>query len=198
MNIYFHSTRQLLLLKQMVHLYSVMGQYIFLASCPSTSLCLFVKTSRIGEVLTIIKYHYFTQFQQMSELTAIDWPDKRARFRMNYILLSPRYASRLAIACYVQEFETLQSVNLLFNAANWLEREVWDLFGIVFKGHPDLRRILTDYGFSGHPLRKDFPLSGFYEVCFNDTSQLVSYQRVSLAQEFRDFTNFPNPWARAT
>ena len=133
------------------------------------------------------------KFSQLLELTAVDYPDRKSRFTLVYIFLSIEYNSRIIITTNIEEDETVESITSLFPSANWYEREVWDLFGITFINHPDLRRILTDYGFSGFPLRKDFPLSGNVEVRYDVATKKVIYEPVKLTQDFRDF-DFESPW----
>lgn len=132
------------------------------------------------------------QFTQLIDIVVSDVPGKRNRFSICYLLLSHFYNTRLCLITKINEITPLPSVNYLFESANWLEREVWDMFGIFFSGHPDLRRILTDYGFSGHPLRKEFPLTGFKELSYIDHIQNLRYDRVVLAQEYRIHTNETN------
>ena len=133
------------------------------------------------------------KFSQLLELTAVDYPDRKLRFTLVYIFLSIEYNSRIIITSNIGEEDAVESITSLFPSANWYEREVWDLFGITFVNHPDLRRILTDYGFSGFPLRKDFPLSGNVEVRYDMASKKVIYEPVKLTQDFRDF-DFESPW----
>ena len=140
--------------------------------------------------------HQTTQFKILSDITAVDFPDRVNRFEVVYNLLSLRYNIRVTVKTVVNEITSLDSIVTLHNSANWYEWEVWDLFGIFFTNHPDLRRILTDYGFEGHPLRKDFPLSGFTEVRYDTTSQRVITEPLELSQEFRDF-KFNSPWDKS-
>jgi NADH-quinone oxidoreductase subunit C len=126
-------------------------------------------------------------------MTAVDYPERKDRFDVVYQMLSMSNNMRLRIVATVSEGQTVPSVTGVFMAANWAEREVWDMFGIFFSGHPDLRRLLTDYGFEGHPLRKDFPLTGHVEVRYDDTQRRVINEPVHLVQEFRDF-DFLSPW----
>ena len=127
------------------------------------------------------------------DLTAVDWPDREKRFEVVYHLLSPKRNQRVRVKVETDEVTPVPSVVPVFRGAEWFEREAYDLYGVLFSGHPDLRRILTDYGFEGHPLRKDFPLTGFVEVRWDDELKRVVYDRVRLAQEFRDF-DFLSPW----
>ena len=133
------------------------------------------------------------KFSQLLELTAVDYPDRKSRFTLVYIFLSIEYNSRIIITANLGEDDSVESITSLFPSANWYEREVWDLFGITFINHPDLRRILTDYGFNGFPLRKDFPLSGNVEVRYDMATKKVIYEPVKLTQDFRDF-DFESPW----
>ena len=133
------------------------------------------------------------QFRQLSDLTAVDYPDQVDRFEVIYQMLSIALNARLRIVTTAADGAIVPSAIELFASANWAEREVWDMFGIFFSGHPDLRRLLTDYGFEGHPLRKDFPLTGYVEVRYNDTERRVVYEPVKLTQEYRDF-DFLSPW----
>ena len=133
------------------------------------------------------------QFFSFIDLTAVDYPVREKRFDVVYHLLSPRLNRRIRIKTAVAEDEALASVIPVFPCANWFEREVWDMFGIPFSDHPDLRRILTDYGFDGHPLRKDFPMTGFVEVRYDDAQKRVVNEPVRLTQEFRQF-DFLSPW----
>jgi len=126
-------------------------------------------------------------------LTAVDYPSRLKRFEVVYNLLSIQYNSRIRIKTLVDELSPLDSLVSIYSASNWFERETWDMFGIFFTQHPDLRRILTDYGFEGHPLRKDFPLSGFVEVRYDDTEKRVITEPIEMTQEFRYF-DFSNPW----
>jgi NADH-quinone oxidoreductase subunit C len=132
-------------------------------------------------------------FWCLIDITAVDWPDRERRFDVVYHLLSPKHNTRIRVKIETDEVTPVPSLTGLFPAANWYEREAYDLYGVLFTGHPDLRRILTDYGFEGHPLRKDFPLTGFVEVRWDPEQKRVVYEPVRLAQEFRDF-DFLSPW----
>ena len=144
-------------------------------------------------VLKTVRDDPMLQFRQLSDLTAVDYPDQVDRFEVIYQMLSISLNARLRIITTAADGAIVPSAVELFASANWAEREVWDMFGIFFSGHPDLRRLLTDYGFEGHPLRKDFPLTGYVEVRYNDTERRVVYEPVKLTQEYRDF-DFLSPW----
>ena len=152
-----------------------------------------ISSNDILAVLTKLRDDNHAAFNQLSDLTAVDYPERPARFEMVYQLLSITNNMRLRILAEVAEGQSVPSVTGIFSAANWAEREVWDMFGIFFAGHPDLRRLLTDYGFEGHPLRKDFPLTGHVEVRYDDSQRRVVNEPVHLVQEFRDF-DFLSPW----
>ena len=152
-----------------------------------------IPASSIQQVLAALRDDKYAAFNQLSDLTAVDYPERPKRFELVYQLLSMRNNMRLRLLAAVGEGQAVPSATTVYNAANWAEREVWDMFGIFFAGHPDLRRLLTDYGFEGHPLRKDFPLTGHVEVRYDDTQRRVVNEPVSLVQEFRDF-DFLSPW----
>ena len=152
-----------------------------------------IKQSMLIKVVKILKENEKLKFNQLIDLTAVDYPNKKNRFEMVYILLSVEFNFRIIIKFFINENESVDSITNLFPAANWYEREVWDLFGIAFNNHPDLRRLLTDYGFIGHPLRKDFPLSGNVEVKYDLNEKKVVYEPVKLTQSFREF-EFESPW----
>ena len=150
-------------------------------------------TDDIIEVLTILRDEAEFAFDQLTDLTAVDYPNRPYRFELVYQLLSITHNRRMRVLVALPEGAVAPSVLPVFNSANWAEREVWDMFGIFFAGHPDLRRLLTDYGFEGHPLRKDFPTTGYVEVRYDDTQRRVVYEPVHLTQEYRDF-DFLSPW----
>lgn len=156
-----------------------------------------VKSSHLKEVLHFLRDHTTCQFKSLMEITAVDYPEKEKRFEVVYMLLSVRYNQRIIVKTHVDEMTPLESATSVFSSAGWYEREVWDMFGIYFVNHPDLRRILTDYGFEGHPLRKDFPLSGYVEVRYDDEKKRVITEPLELAQEFRSF-DFLSPWEQLT
>ena len=149
--------------------------------------------SILMKVVKVLKENEKLKFNQFIDLTAVDYPNKKNRFEMIYILLSVEFNIRIIIKYFINENDSVDSITNLFPAANWYEREVWDLFGIAFNNHPDLRRLLTDYGFIGHPLRKDFPLSGNVEVKYDLNEKKVVYEPVKLTQSFREF-EFESPW----
>ena len=149
--------------------------------------------SILMKVVKVLKENEKLKFNQFIDLTAVDYPNKKNRFEMIYILLSVEFNIRIIIKYFINENASVDSITNLFPAANWYEREVWDLFGIAFNNHPDLRRLLTDYGFIGHPLRKDFPLSGNVEVKYDLNEKKVVYEPVKLTQSFREF-EFESPW----
>ena len=132
-------------------------------------------------------------FEQLSDLTAIDYPERKKRFSIVYQFLSVKHNNRIRVLCSISENETVPSLAKIFPSSIWAEREIWDMFGIFVDDHPDLRRLLTDYGFQGHPLRKDFPLTGHVEVNYDNNSRRVQYNPVSLVQDFRQF-DFSSPW----
>jgi NADH-quinone oxidoreductase subunit C len=152
-----------------------------------------VSRDRIADVLTKLRDDAACQFEVLIDICGVDYPERADRFDVVYHLLSPRLNQRIRIKIATGETAPVPSVNDVFPAANWYEREAYDLYGIRFTGHPDLRRILTDYGFQGHPLRKDFPLTGYVEVRYDDEKKRVVYEPVKLTQEFRDF-DFESPW----
>jgi NADH-quinone oxidoreductase subunit C len=151
------------------------------------------EAAEIARVLTFLRDDTNCLFQLLVDITAVDFPDRAERFDVVYNLLSIKQNQRVRIKAAVAENATIPSAVSVFSTAGWLERETWDLFGVYFSDHPDLRRILTDYGFEGHPLRKDFPLTGFVESRYDDELKRVVYEPVALTQEFRRF-DFQSPW----
>jgi NADH-quinone oxidoreductase subunit C len=145
------------------------------------------------KVLTFLRDDANCQFQQLLDLCGVDYPQRDPRFEVVYNLLSLTHNRRIRVKVRTDEETPVPSVTGVFSSANWWERETWDLMGILFSDHPDLRRIMTDYGFEGHPLRKEFPLTGYVEVRYDDEQKRVVYEPVKLAQEFRTF-DFLSPW----
>jgi NADH-quinone oxidoreductase subunit C len=148
---------------------------------------------RIIEVVTFLRDDPRCQFVSFIDVTAVDWPAREKRFDVVYHFLSPKQNQRIRVKTQTDETTPVPSIISVFPGADWFEREAYDLYGVIFTGHPDMRRILTDYGFEGYPLRKDFPLTGFVEVRWDDELKRVVYDPVRLAQEFRSF-DFLSPW----
>jgi NADH-quinone oxidoreductase subunit C len=149
--------------------------------------------SEIVNIATYLRDDPSCQFVNILDVTAVDWPSREQRFDVVYHFLSPRLNQRIRVKVMTDEVTPVPSIIGVFHGADWFERETYDLYGVLFTGHPDMRRILTDYGFQGHPLRKDFPLTGFVEVRWDDEQKRVVYDKVALAQEFRTF-DFLSPW----
>ena len=147
----------------------------------------------IAKLLVFLRDDVNCQFKQLMDICGVDYPERRQRFEVVYNLLSLVHNNRITVKVMIDDKSPVPSVSKIFSSADWWEREIWDLFGIFFSGHPDLRRILTDYGFDGHPLRKDFPLTGYVEVRYDDAQKRVVYEPVKLTQEYRDF-DFLSPW----
>ncbi len=152
-----------------------------------------IEENNLIEVMIFLKTNSSTKFKQLIDITAVDYPEKDKRFKMVYLLLSHEKNSRIKIEFDIKEGEILSSLTSIFPSANWMEREVFDMYGVEFKDHPDLRRILTDYGFKGHPLRKDFPLTGHNEVRYSEEDKKVIYEPVKLEQNYRNF-DYESPW----
>lgn len=153
----------------------------------------YVYPEYIKPMLYFLRDHMSTQYKICIDITAADYPSRPARFECVYNLLSVEYNNRIRIVACVDETTALDSAYPVYSSATWWEREVWDMFGIFFHSSPDLRRILTDYGFQGHPLRKDFPLSGLVEVRYDDSEKRVAIESIETTQEFRYF-DFSSPW----
>ena len=156
-------------------------------------LTVILSKSILLKVLNFLKDDKVFQFKQLIDLCGVDYPNRTDRFEIVYHLLSINLNQRIRVKLSVNDGDTVPSIVSLYDAANWYEREVWDLYGVIFTDHPDLRRILTDYGFEGHPLRKDFPLSGFVQVKYDDAEKRVVNEKVNLVQDFRRF-DFESPW----
>ena len=163
------------------------------ASVEHGELILAARTDAIVDVLRTLRDDARFSCQQLMELCGVDWPERAERFDVVYMLLSVTYNHRIRVLIRTDEQTAVSSVHTLWPVATWFERECWDLFGIRFQGQPDLRRILTDYGFDGHPLRKDFPLTGYVEVRYDEERKQVVNEPVSLTQDFRNF-DFVSPW----
>ena len=159
----------------------------------SGELTVIISKSILIKVINFLKDDKDFQFKQLIDICGVDFPNRVERFEIVYHLLSLSLNQRIRVKLSVKDGDMVPSIVSIYEAANWYEREVWDLYGVIFSDHPDLRRILTDYGFEGHPLRKDFPLSGFTQVKYDDTEKRVVNERVNLVQDFRSF-DFESPW----
>ncbi len=159
----------------------------------SRAMIVHTPVEHITQVLLFLRDDPRCQFKAFTDICGVDYPEREARFEITYNLLSLKFNERIMVKVAADEETLVPSACSIYSAANWFEREVWDMYGILFDGHPDLRRILTDYGFDGHPLRKDFPLTGYVEVRYDMEQKRVVYEPVSLPQEFRKF-DFLSPW----
>ena len=152
-----------------------------------------INSEDLLDVVLLLKTNKNTKFRQLIDITAADYPENQQRFKMIYLLLSHEFNQRIILSYFINENEPISSLTKIFPSANWMEREIFDMYGIKFTDHPDLRRILTDYGFQGHPLRKDFPLTGHNEVRYSENEKKVIYEPVKLEQNYRNF-DFESPW----
>ncbi len=152
-----------------------------------------IEVEDLNEVLLFLKNNSSTKFRQLIDITAVDYPEEKNRFNLIYLLLSHEFNNRIILNYSINENEIIPSITEIFPSANWMEREVFDMYGIKFKNHPDLRRILTDYNFDGFPLRKDFPLTGHNEVRYSEEEKKVIYEPVKLEQNYRNF-DYESPW----
>ena len=152
-----------------------------------------IENDDLLEVVLFLKNNNEIKFKQLIDITAVDYPENERRFKIVYLLLSHEFNSRIIISFFINENEVVTTLTSIFPAANWMEREVFDMYGIKFKDHPDLRRILTDYNFEGYPLRKDFPLTGHNEVRYSEDEKKVIYEPVKLEQNYRNF-DYESPW----
>ena len=162
----------------------------------SDELTVTAKVSGLRVLVTYLRDNAACAFTTLIDITAIDWPEREDRFDVVYHFLSMQQNQRVRVKVAVAEDEIVPAITDLNPSANWFEREVFDMYGVMFSGHPDLRRILTDYGFRGHPLRKDFPTTGYTEVRYDETQKRVVYEPVTLVQEYRQF-DFMSPWEGA-
>tara|TARA_B100000579_G_scaffold388750_1_gene362100 strand:- start:39 stop:635 length:597 start_codon:yes stop_codon:yes gene_type:complete len=156
-------------------------------------LYLSIDCENLLDVLVFLKNNSFARFRQLVDITAVDYPEEKKRFKIIYLLLSHEFNNRVILSYSINENEVIPSITQIFPSSNWMEREVFDMYGIKFKDHPDLRRILTDYNFEGFPLRKDFPLTGHNEVRYNEEEKKVIYEPVKLEQNYRNF-DYESPW----
>ena len=152
-----------------------------------------IDDNNLLDVVQFLKSSEKCKFRQLIDIAGVDYPDKEKRFQLVYLFLSHEHNNRIKVSVKFQSGQIINSLTKIFPSANWMEREVFDMYGIKFKNHPDLRRILTDYGFKGHPLRKDFPLTGFNEVRYSEKEKKVIYEPVKLEQNYRNF-DYESPW----
>lgn len=171
-----------------------MPKYIQQFSVWKDELVIYIPPSGVIPVFSFLKYNTAAEFTQVSTITAVDFPTRDQRFEIVYNLLSVRHNARIRVKTYADEATPVPSVTPLYDGANWYEREVYDLFGVFFLGHPDLRRIMTDYGFEGHPLRKDFPLTGYTELRYDEEKKRIVTEPLELTQAFRNFEGGSTAW----
>ncbi|KAI5288201.1 NADH-ubiquinone oxidoreductase 30.4 kDa subunit, mitochondrial [Ascosphaera atra] len=176
------------------YLMGCMPKYIQQYSVYKDELTIYIAPSAVIPVFTFLQNHTAAEYTQISDITAVDFPSRDMRFEVVYNLLSVRYNSRIRVKTYADEATPVPSLTSLYDGALWYEREVWDMFGVFFVGHPDLRRIMTDYGFDGHPLRKDFPLTGYTEVRYDEEKKRVVVEPLELTQAFRNFESGTAAW----
>ena len=175
------------------HINSELSSKIHNSVINNEELLIEVGENDLTEVVQFIKSNEKLKFRQLIDIAGVDYPEEEKRFNLIYLFLSHENNSRLKLLVKFETSQTINSITKIFPSANWMEREVFDMYGIKFKNHPDLRRILTDYGFKGHPLRKDFPLTGFNEVRYSEKEKKVVYEPVKLEQNYRNF-DFESPW----
>ena len=156
-------------------------------------LYLSINSEDLLDVILLLKTNKDTKFKQLIDITAVDYPENKKRFKIVYLLLSHEFNQRILVSHFINENEKISSLVNIFPSSNWMEREIFDMYGIKFNDHPDLRRILTDYGFEGFPLRKDFPLTGHNEVRYSEEDKKVIYEPVKLEQNYRNF-DYESPW----
>ena len=152
-----------------------------------------INSEDLLDVILLLKTNKNLKFRQLIDITAVDYPENKKRFKIVYLLLSQEFNQRIILSYFISENEKISSLTKIFPSANWMEREIFDMYGIKYSNHPDLRRILTDYGFEGHPLRKDFPLTGHIEVRYSEDEKKVIYEPVKLEQNYRNF-DYKSPW----
>ena len=172
---------------------SELGTKINTSEIKHNQIYLEIDSEDLIDVVLFVKTNKDTKFRQLIDITVVDYPERSKRFKIVYLFLSHEFNQRMILSYDISENEVISSLTSIFPSANWMEREVFDMYGIRFKDHPDLRRILTDYNFKGHPLRKDFPLTGFNEVRYSEKDKKVIYEPVKLEQNYRDF-DFSSPW----
>jgi NADH dehydrogenase (ubiquinone) Fe-S protein 3 len=176
------------------YLMSCLPKYIQQFSVWKDELTIYIPPQGVLPVFTFLKNHTAAEYTQISDITAVDYPTKDQRFEVVYNMLSIRHNSRLRVKTYADEATPVPSLCDLYDGANWYEREVYDLFGVFFVGHPDLRRIMTDYGFDGHPLRKDFPMTGYTEIRYDEEKKRIVYEPLEMTQAFRNFRGGSSAW----
>ena len=157
------------------------------------TITIYTSNNNLINLLQFLKKSYFLQFKTLISITAVDYPENYNRFEINYFLLSYKLNQRIILKINTNDINPIMSITDIYKSSDWYEREIWDLFGIFFTNHPDLRRILTDYGFEGFPFRKDFPQTGFSEVRYDDQKKYVLYESLELSQEYRSY-DFITPW----
>ncbi|RYO77261.1 hypothetical protein DL766_010044 [Monosporascus sp. MC13-8B] len=175
-------------------LMSCLPKYIQQFSVWKDELCIYIPPSGVIPVFSFLKYNTAAEFTTVSSITAVDYPTKDQRFEVVYNLLSVRHNARIRVKTYTDEASPVPSITPLYDGANWYEREVYDMFGVFFVNHPDLRRIMTDYGFEGHPLRKDFPLTGYTEIRYDEEKKRIVTEPLELTQAFRNFEGGTTAW----
>ena len=181
------------LIKIEKHINSELSSKIQKSFIENDELLLEIDEKDLIEVILFLKSNEKCKFRQLIDIAGVDFPQEEKRFKLIYLFLSHEHNNRIKLSINFETSQLIQSITKIFPSANWMEREVFDMYGIKFKNHPDLRRILTDYGFKGHPLRKDFPLTGFNEVRYSEKEKKVVYEPVKLEQNYRNF-DFESPW----
>ena len=172
---------------------SELGTKINTSEIKHNQIYLEIDSEDLIDVVLFVKTNKDTKFRQLIDITVVDYPERSKRFKIVYLFLSHEFNQRMILSYDISENEVISSLTSIFPSANWMEREVFDMYGVNFKDHPDLRRILTDYGFEGHPLRKDFPLTGHTEVRYNENQKKVVSEPVKLEQNYRNF-DYESPW----
>ena len=176
---------------------SELGTKINTSEIKHNQIYLEIDSEDLIDVVLFVKTDKDTKFRQLIDITVVDYPERSKRFKIVYLFLSHEFNQRMILSYNISENEVIASLTPIFPSANWMEREVYDMYGVSFKDHPDLRRILTDYGFEGHPLRKDFPLTGNVEVRYNEIEKKIIYEPVKLQQDYRHF-DIQSPWEGTT
>jgi len=181
------SSKQIILLRQLLYYMKLCPKFIYFGIITKYTLQLYIKRTFLVIFLRVLSKHWYSQYKTILDIVCLDFFQNINRFTLYYLLLSYKYMNRLDLLLNVRVMSSIQSISFLYIGALWLEREVWDMFGVYFQDNLDLRRILTDYGFLGYPLRKDFPLSGFLEISYDDRKKSIIYKKNSFSQEFRNF-----------